>query len=87
MLPALSDFLSWVTTGLHHECIHNFSHLDRSWEADAAPDSEPNILDAYVDLNTLSNKAQLKEMKITLAFIESLPVHNASLDDPSTTIC
>ena len=64
-------------------CIHDFSNLDRSQE-DPAPDSEPSIFDAYVDLNTLSNKAQLEEMKITLAFVESLRI--ASLDDPCANL-
>ena len=60
----------------------NVSHLDISQEADTAdlvPDSEPNILDAYVDLNMLSEKAQLDEMKSTLKFIEAL--RSASLND------
>jgi len=57
--------------------IHDFSHLDGSQE-DPAPDSEPSILDAYVDLNTLSNNAQLE------AFVKSL--RNASLDDPCANL-
>jgi hypothetical protein len=56
--------------------------MDRSKEedtADSAPDPEPNH-DVNVDLNMLFEKAQLGEMKISLAFIEAL--RNASLDDP-----
>ena len=66
--------------------ILNPSHLDRSPEADTASDSDPerNILDANVDLNPLSEKAQLNEMKTTLAFIEALRI--ASLNDPCANL-
>jgi len=60
---------------------------DRSPEAetvDTALDSERNDLDVNVDLNTLSEKAQLDEMKTTLAFIEALRI--ASLDDPCANL-
>jgi hypothetical protein len=65
----------------------NLSHLDQSPEADTAhtaADSERDIFDVYVDLNTLSEKAQLDEMKTTLAFIEALRF--ASLNDPCANL-
>ena len=66
--------------------IPNPSHLDQSPEADTALDSDPerNVLNANVDLNMLSEKAQLNEMKTTLAFIEALRI--ASLNDPCANL-
>jgi hypothetical protein len=62
-------------------------NLDRFSEvntADTASDSERNIRGVNLDLNMLSENAQLSDMKTSLAFIEALRI--ASLDDPCANL-
>ena len=73
-----------VDEGTQRAGNENLDRLPEADTGDTALDSERNVPDVNVDLNTLSEKAQLNEMKTTLAFIEALRI--ASLDDPCANL-
>ena len=73
-----------VDEGTRRAGNENLDRLPEADTGDTALDSERNVPDVNVDLNTLSEKAQLNEMKTTLAFIEALRI--ASLDDPCANL-